>query len=125
MPFKGTSVIYNSRRAQELSLWAETKNKGDELHSAIFKAYFVDGKNIAKIPVLAELASSIGLSGDEASEIFATGAFEAAVEEDYAYASEMQITAVPTLIMNRDRLVGAYPYEAFEKFMESNSVRKK
>jgi predicted DsbA family dithiol-disulfide isomerase len=125
LPFKGAETIYNSRMAQELSLWAESKNRGDELHSTIFRAYFVDGKNIASIPVLVELASSIGLPGDEASQILSTRAFKEAVDTDWDLSKQMQITAVPTLIMNQDRLVGAQPYEAFKKLMELNGVRKK
>ena len=125
MPFEGAATIYNSRHAQELSLWAETKKRGNELHSAIFKAYFVYGQNISSIPMLSELASSVGLSGDEASEILKTGAFKAAVDEDWDLAGEMRVTAVPTVIMNQDRLVGAYPYSAFERLMESNGIKKK
>jgi predicted DsbA family dithiol-disulfide isomerase len=125
VPFKGTGMIYNSRLAQELTLWAESKDRGDEVHSAIFKAYFVDGKNIASIPVLQELASSIGLSSDEALEVLQTGAFKAAVDADWELSREMRIRAVPTIIMNQERLVGAQPYEAFEALMESNGVKKR
>ena len=50
LPFRGSDKIYNSRLAQELGLWSESNNRGDEFHAAVFKAYFVDGKNIASIP---------------------------------------------------------------------------
>jgi len=125
VPFKGTGIIYNSRLAQELTLWAESKDKGDEVHSAIFKAYFVDGKNISSIHVLQELASSIGLSGNEASEVLQTGAFKAAVDADWDLSREMRIRAVPTIIMNQERLVGAQPSEALETLMKSNGVKKR
>jgi predicted DsbA family dithiol-disulfide isomerase len=125
VPFKGTGIIYNSRLAQELTLWAESKDKGDEVHSAIFKAYFVDGKNISSIPVLQELASSAGLSSGEASEVLQTGAFKAAVDADWDLSREMRIRAVPTIIMNQERLVGAQPYEALETLMKSNGVKKR
>jgi predicted DsbA family dithiol-disulfide isomerase len=125
VPFKGTDTMYNSRMAQELTLWAESKSKGDELHSAIFKAYFVDGKNISNIPVLLELASSVGLSADEASHVLATRSFKEAVDADWDLSSEMRIRAVPTFIMNRDRLVGAQPFEALEQMLKSNGVKKR
>ena len=48
LPFGNREKTYNSRLAQELGLWAETMNKGEEFHLAAFKAYFVDGKNIAR-----------------------------------------------------------------------------
>jgi predicted DsbA family dithiol-disulfide isomerase len=125
VPFKGTGMIYNSRLAQELTLWAESKEKGDEVHSAIFRAYFVDGKNISSIPVLQELASSIGLSSDEASEVLQTGAFKGAVDADWDLSREMRIRAVPTIIMNQGRLVGAQSYDAFEALMKSSGVQKR
>jgi predicted DsbA family dithiol-disulfide isomerase len=125
VPFKGTGTIYNSRRAQEITLWAESKGKGEELHSAIFRAYFVDGKNISSVPALQELASFVGLSSDEAAEILRTGAFKAAVDADWDLAREMRISAVPTFILNQDRLVGAQPYEDLEMLMRSHGVTKK
>jgi predicted DsbA family dithiol-disulfide isomerase len=125
LPYQGSDKIYNSRLAQELGLWSESKNSGDEFHAAVFKAYFVDGKNIASIPILVELASSVELPGDEAAEILTTRAFRAAVDADWALSKEKSITAVPTFLVNRDRVVGAQPYEALEGLMEANGVRKR
>jgi predicted DsbA family dithiol-disulfide isomerase len=125
LPFRGSDKIYNSRLAQELGLWGESKNRGDEFHRAVFKAYFVDGKNIAQIPLLVELASSAGLPGDEAAEVLASRAFKEAVDADWALSKEKSITAVPTFVMNQDRLVGAQPYKALEGLMEANGVAKR
>ena len=83
LPFGESTFIYNTRLAQELGLWAESKNEGDKFHMAAFKAYFVDCKNLAESPVLVELASSIGLPADEASEILVTRAFKDAVDADW------------------------------------------
>ncbi len=125
LPFNGTHRLYNTRLAQELSLWADSKNRGDTIHSTVFRAYFVDGRNISSIPVLAELASSVGLSGEEATEVLQTRSFRSAVDVDWELSAELRIRAVPTLVLNQDRLVGAYPYEDFVKLMESNGVKKK
>jgi predicted DsbA family dithiol-disulfide isomerase len=57
---------YNSRLAQELAKWAESKGKGDSFNEAIFRAYFVDGINIGKVDELVDLAKSIGLPEEEA-----------------------------------------------------------
>jgi predicted DsbA family dithiol-disulfide isomerase len=124
LPFRGSNKIYNSRLAQELGFWSESKNKGDEYHTAVFKAYFVDSMNIASIPVLAEIASSIGLPGDEAAEVLAARAYRTAVDSDWALSKEKSITAVPTFILNQDRLVGAQPYIALAGLMEANGVKR-
>ena len=50
LPFNAErNMSYNSRLAQELSKWAEEKGKGDEAHDVLFRAYFVDVKNIGKV----------------------------------------------------------------------------
>lgn len=125
LPFGDREKTYNSRLAQELGLWAESKNKGDVFHTAVFNAYFVDGKNIAKIPVLVDLAASVGLSAGEAAEVLATRAFKSAVDADWSLSRERGITAVPTFVMKHDKLVGAQPYEMLERLMKANGVRKR
>jgi predicted DsbA family dithiol-disulfide isomerase len=125
LPFKGSDRICNTRFAQELGLWAESLNAGERFHNAVFKAFFVDGRNLADVPVLAELAESTGLPGDEAVEVLKTGKFSTAVDEDWEYSREMRITAVPTFILNQSRLVGAQTYEALQGLMDANGVKKR
>ena len=124
LPLGERKKTYNSRLAQELGLWAESKNRGDAFHMAAFEAYFVDGKNIAKIPVLLDLAASVGLPREEAETVLSTRAFMNPVDEDWALSRAVGITAVPTFVINEDILVGAQPYETFEKFMTVNGVKK-
>jgi predicted DsbA family dithiol-disulfide isomerase len=119
LPFGMRSRTYNSRRAQELGKWAESLGKGEEFHLAAFKAYFADGLNIAEIPVLVELAESVGLKGAE--EVLSKGAFKEAVDDDWKYSRDCGITAVPTFIANGRRLVGAQPYNVLEELIKAIS----
>ena len=50
LPFSDRTMTYNSRLAQELAKWAESEDRGDEFHRAVFRAYFVQGTNIGKVP---------------------------------------------------------------------------
>jgi len=125
LPFGEREKTYNSRLAQELGLWAESKNKGDIFHTAAFRAYFADGKNIAKIPVLVDLAASVGLPGEEAAAVLGTRAFKAAVDADWNLSRQKAITAVPTFVMHQDTLVGAQPYEMLAQLLEENGVPKR
>jgi predicted DsbA family dithiol-disulfide isomerase len=125
LPFNGTRMLYNTRLAQELSLWAESGNAGDGIHSAIFRAYFVDGRNIASVPVLADLAASVGLSREEARKVLEARSFRAAVDADWQRSVDLRIRAVPTFILNQERLVGAQPYEDLVKLLESNGVKRR
>ena len=124
LPFGERRKTYNSRLAQELGCWAEIKNKGDAFHMAAFKTYFVAGKNIAKIPVLLDLAASVGLPREDAETVLSTRAFKEPVDKDWAISKEKGITAVPTFMINHDKLVGAQPYEILQEFMALNGVSR-
>lgn len=117
LPFGEHTMTFNSRRAQELGKWAESQGAGEEFHKAVFHAYFVDGSNIAKLPVLMKLCESLGLDASRAEKVLLGGAFAADVEHDWAYSRSCGITAVPTFQVGSQRVVGAQPYEMLEKLV--------
>jgi len=117
LPFGARTRTYNSRLAQELGLWAEDQGKGDAFHLAAFRAYFADGKNIAKFPVLLELASSVGLSEENAKDVLVRRTYQEKVDKDWQYSRFQGITAVPTFLMGQHRLVGAQSYEALAELV--------
>ena len=125
LPLGKRTKTYNSRLAQELAKWAESKNKGDEFHDAVFRAYFVDGKNISETDELAGLAQKVGLAADEARIVLRERSFREAVDADGMRSHQLGITAVPTFVMGREAVVGAQPYEALEQFLIRNKVKKR
>ena len=125
LPFGNLKMLFNSRLAQELGLWAESKGKGDAFHMAVFKANFVAGENIALAPVLLDMAHSVGLPREEAGEVLETGAFKEAVDKDWALSRAKGITAVPTFVLDQDKLVGAQPYKIMEQFMNRNGIKRR
>jgi predicted DsbA family dithiol-disulfide isomerase len=125
LPWGERKNTYNSRLAQELGKWAETKGNGDEFHNAVFRAYFVDGKNISKTDVLVGLVKVVGLPEKEAREALQTRAFKEAVDSDWALARRMGISAVPTFVLDHQVVVGAQPYELLEQFLLENGVKRK
>jgi predicted DsbA family dithiol-disulfide isomerase len=125
LPWGTRKMTFNSRLAQELGKWAEEKGRGDEFHEAVFRAYFVDGKNIGKKAVLVELAQKIGLSGKEAGEVLESRAFREKVDADWKLCMELGITAVPTFVIGHQSAVGAQPYEVLEQFLKNSGAKKK
>ena len=117
LPFGDRTQTFNSRRAQELGKWAESLGKGDEFHLAIFRAYFADGLNIGKIPVLAKVVESLGLDGGEAEQALLNGSYSTAVDQDWNHSRACGVTAVPTFIANSRKVVGAQPYEVLVKLV--------
>ncbi len=125
LPFGNRVMAFNSRLAQELGKWAESRGLGDEFHHAVFRSYLVDGKNIGKISVLVETAVSAGLPGAEAEKVLKNRMFKKDVDEDWSLTQKNSITAAPSFILNKEKLVGAQPYEILEKFLETNGVKKR
>ncbi len=112
LPFGERRMTFNSRRAQELGKWAEDRGHGRAFHQAVFRAYFADGLNIARVEVLKEISEGIGLSGPEAEAALAAGEFRQAVDHDWQRSRAMGISAVPTFHLRGQQLVGAQPYAA-------------
>jgi predicted DsbA family dithiol-disulfide isomerase len=125
LPWGERKMSFNSRSAQELGKWAESKGKGDEYHDAVFRAYFVDGKNIAKTQVLMELVTAVGLPENEAREALQARAFRESVDSDWALVQKMGIESVPTFVLDGRAVVGAQPYEVLEQFLLENGVQRK
>src|SRR5205807_8273507 len=66
LPYGRRTHTYNSRLAQELGKWADTQPGGAALHDALYRAYFVDARNIGDIEVLLDIVQSVGLPAEEA-----------------------------------------------------------
>ena len=124
LPLGKRDKTYNSRLAQELGLWAEAEGVGEAFHMAAFKAYFVEGQNIAQIPVLTDLAATVGLSDKTAEDVLNNRLFKDPVDQDWEESQRLGISAVPTFLMKNDRVVGAQSYELLENFVSMNGAEK-
>ena len=125
LPFGHRTMTFNSRRAQELGKWAESLGQREAFDEAVFRAYFVDGHNIAEIPVLMSLIRSAGLDALDAERVLEEGRFRQAVDRDWAYSHERDVRAVPTFMVGDHRVVGAQPYETMERLVRAAGARSK
>jgi predicted DsbA family dithiol-disulfide isomerase len=122
LPYGNRTMTYNSRLAQELGKWAASLPQGqpgrEAIHDALFKAYFVEGKNVGDVDVLLDIARSVGLPEEEAREVLEKRTFKAAVDADWAKSRAYGITGVPTFVAGGYGVVGAQPYEALEQLVQ-------
>jgi predicted DsbA family dithiol-disulfide isomerase len=125
LPLADRAKTYNSRLAQELAKWAEAEGKRDAFQDAVFRAYFVEGRNIAKADTLIGLSETIGLPGDEARRVLRERTFLEAVDADWRRSRNLGITAVPTLVMGNQGIAGFQPYEVLEQFLKSCGVKRR
>ncbi len=122
LPYSRRTHTYNSRLAQELGKWAEQQPGGASIHDAMFRAYFVETRNIGDPDVLVEIAERVGLSGPQAREVITTRSHRAAIDEDWRRSMEIGVTGVPTFVAGGYGVVGAQPYEALAQLVRQ--VRK-
>jgi predicted DsbA family dithiol-disulfide isomerase len=118
LPYGERTRTYNSRLAQELGKWADTQPGGEALHDALFRAYFVDARDISRPDVLLELVAQVGLPVDAAREVLEQRTFKDAVDQDWQLSRQLGITGVPTFVAGRYGVVGAQPYEVLEQLVK-------
>jgi predicted DsbA family dithiol-disulfide isomerase len=118
LPYGSRTMTYNSRLAQELGKWADTQPGGEAVHDALFRAYFVDGKNIGDPAVLLEIARHVGLDEAQAREVLEERTHKAAVDADWDKSRQYGVSGVPTFVVGNQGVVGAQPYEALEELVK-------
>ena len=119
LPFNAErNMSYNSRLAQELGKWAETYGRAEEIGDALYRAYFVDVRNIGKADVLAKIAEENGLPADEATDVLLSRKYKDAVDQDWRRCAAIGVNAVPTFLAGRYLMVGAQPYEELQRLIE-------
>jgi predicted DsbA family dithiol-disulfide isomerase len=125
LPYGRRTHTYNSRLAQELGKWADTLPGGEAIHDALYRAYFVDARNIGDPEVLMDIAQSVGLPAEEARAVLAERRFKDAIDADWARSREWGVTGVPTFVAGRYGVVGAQPYQVLEQLLEKAGARRR
>jgi predicted DsbA family dithiol-disulfide isomerase len=123
LPYGERTMTYNSRLAQELGKWADTQPGGEALHDALFRAYFVDARDISQPAVLLDVVERVGLSVEGAREALERRTFKAAVDADWELSHRYGVTGVPTFVAGRHGVVGAQPYEVLEQLVRTAASR--
>ena len=117
LPYGDRSMTYNSRLAQELGAWADSQPGGEAIHDALFRAYFVDARDISDPEVLVEIAHAVGLSADGARQVIEKRTHQSAIDADWEKSRRYGVTGVPTFVAGKHGVVGAQPYEALEELV--------
>ena len=117
LEYGNRTMTYNSRIAQEVGLWAQTKGRGHQFHMNVFKAYFVQGLNIGQKEIVIDLIKSSDLDPIKGRKIIETGEFSTHVDAEWELSRAKGVTAVPTFFFGSNRLVGAQSYEALQKLI--------
>ena len=114
--FEGIKRTPNTLNAHRLIHWAGIEGRQTRVVNALFKAYFVEGRDIGDAEVLADIADSAGL---DAAVVLKLLQGENDVEDIQArdsWAREKGVNSVPTFIVaQRHAVPGAQPPELWAK----------
>jgi predicted DsbA family dithiol-disulfide isomerase len=89
-----------------------------DLHQRLFRAYFTDNLDVADHGVLTALAADAGLDRERAAEVLAAGAYADTVRAEERQASEHDIHAVPTFVIEgRWAIPGAQDVDTFVELL--------
>ena len=125
LPYGQRTHTYNSRLAQELGKWADTRSV-EGIHDVLYRAYFVEDRNIADVDELVRLAQSVGLPSGEARDVLQERRAKELVDADWAKSRRYGVTGVPTFVSGMNRAVGAQPYEVLQQFVTTaGAVRRR
>ena len=109
----------NSRLALYISEFARKKGKFDEFHLLVLEAFWKEGKNIGDLSILLDLAVSIGLNKEEILAYIETDEPANKLKEALESLGGFGISGVPTFLIGDEIVVGAQPYEVFEKVIKN------
>lgn len=97
--------IYNTRKAHQLLMWAQSEGKQFDLELRLFQAYFSEGKDISDPDMLITCAESVGLDAKVVDSVINDQSWAEAVASTEQQWLEAGINAVPAIIINRKHLI--------------------
>ena len=109
----------NTLDAHRLIHWAGLEGRQLAVVSALFAAYFLEGRDIGDRDTLADIADSAGLDAAMIRRLLAGDADRAEIAARDAHARERGVTGVPTHIVAGQHVVpGAQPTELWIKLID-------
>lgn len=108
----------NTLDAHRLILWAGIEGCQTAVVSALFRAYFNDGRDIGDAEVLGDIADGAGLDASVIGRLLGTDADCETIRGRDRAAREMGITSVPTFVVAGQHAVpGAQPTDLWLKVL--------
>ncbi len=107
-----------SRKALEMAEFARERGNYDETHTALFRAFFEEGRDLGDVEVLLGVGEAVGLEREELRAALKDGRYAEKVVADEELAKRLGVESVPTMFVGSEgepleeaeRIMGAQPY---------------
>ncbi|MEZ3115259.1 DsbA family protein [Halobaculum sp. MBLA0147] len=106
---------------QQAALYVRQTYDEEQFHDfydAVMDAYWRDGDDIADPDVVAEIAESVGVGGDEVRSAMADERLAEELANRFDDATELGISGIPTFVYDGHAARGAVPPEHLERLVE-------
>lgn len=90
-----------SRRALEAAEHARKEDRFDAVHDALFRAFFVDGRDLDDTQTLLEVGEGAGLDREALRQALDEGRYTEKVTADEELARRLGVASVPTILVGR------------------------
>ena len=118
LPFGRAERLDNSALSLEAAEFAKGQDAFDRFHDHLFRAHFVEERNISRLQTILEIAAASGIDPAGLEKALAEKQHASRIRALRDSALLQGISGVPTFILNTThRLVGAQPREGFRNLL--------
>ncbi len=108
----------STRQAHEAAAWARRQGCFESFHAKLFRAHFVEDKDLSELSVLKEIAWQSGLNPAELEKVLAEDRTAEDVDEDLLIAQTYSVNFVPTFVLSGHLLRGVQEEAMLVKVIE-------
>lgn len=118
--------LINSRPALQAAEFARQEGRFEPMHRELFRAYWEDGKDVSNLEVLREAAGRAGLNVAGMEKAVTSDRYGDYLDARRQEAEDLMIDGIPAhVIAGRYLVMGAQPYDLFERVMAKLEVPKR
>lgn len=111
-------------KAHEAAAFAHARGTGPAMRDAIYRAYFVQGRDIGRIDVLVELGVALGIDAGEMKVVLDVDTWAPRIQAEQDAARGAGVEGTPTVVAGTGDaarwLVGARPYDELRAALLGN-----
>jgi predicted DsbA family dithiol-disulfide isomerase len=118
--------LINSRPALEAAEYARSQGRFGPMHRALFQAYWDEGADVSDLAVLRRVSGQAGVDPDATARSVEADEYGDYLDARRAEAEDLMISGIPAhVIADRYLVMGAQPYEVFERVLNQLGVSRR